>query len=184
MQVFAESYLSPQLEIPDSGFGEILACRIRDPADFCCRIRNPRLWNTEYTSQGIRNPTNDWNPQSNFLWLRIRNPWRGIRNPRLSWIPLHVAIPQFLLKLRFDSTISLAYVNKPDWVFNDQNRFSKRKELTFSSFYLLGWCKGGGDTNLPLSSLLGPVFRRPISANPGLNFNPGFSFFVQNHFSG
>ena len=62
MQVSAESYLSSQLEIPDSGIGEILACR----------IRNPRLWNTEYTSQGICNPTNDWNPESKFLKLRIR----------------------------------------------------------------------------------------------------------------
>ena len=32
---------------------------------------------------------------------------------------------------------------------------------------------------------LGPVVRRPISANPGLNFNLGFSFsFVQKHFPG
>ena len=30
-------------------------------------------------------------------------------------------------------------------------------------------------TNLGIA--LGPVVRRPISANPGLNFNPGFFFF-------
>ena len=30
---------------------------------------------------------------------------------------------------------------------------------------------------------LGPVVRRPISANPGLNFNPGLSFFSSKAFS-
>ena len=29
----------------------------------------------------------------------------------------------------------------------------------------------------------GPVFRRPISANTGLNFNPGFFFFCLKAFS-
>ena len=43
-------------------------------------IRNPRLWNTVYTSQGIRNPSNDWNPESRFRAQRIRKPVPGIRN--------------------------------------------------------------------------------------------------------
>ena len=49
-------------------------------------------------AQGIRNPTNEWNPESTFHWQRvlnqmprIRNPWREIQNPRMSWIPLHGA---------------------------------------------------------------------------------------------
>ena len=87
---------------------EILAFRILDPANVCCGIRNPRLWNTEYTFQGIRNPCDNWNPESKFLWLKIWNPAPGIRNLRLYWIPLHVAIPQLLLKLLYESTISLA----------------------------------------------------------------------------
>ena len=33
------------------------------------------------TAQEIRNPTNDWNPESKFHSLEIRNPVRGIRNP-------------------------------------------------------------------------------------------------------
>ena len=33
------------------------------------------------------------------------------------------------------------------------------------------------------SSRLGSVFRRPISANPGLNFNPGLFFFSTKAFS-
>ena len=43
---------------------------------------------------GIRNLFNDWtNPESKFTdkdWNPvpgIRNPWRAIQNPRLSWIP-------------------------------------------------------------------------------------------------
>ena len=52
----------------------------------------------------------------------------------------------------------------------------------FSFFHLLGWCEGGGDTNLPLPSLQGPVVRKPISANPGLNFSPGFYFFCSKFF--
>ena len=31
---------------------------------------------------------------------------------------------------------------------------------------------------------LDPVVRRPISANPGLNFNPGLFFFSSKHFLG
>ena len=46
------------------------------------------------TDLRIRNPTYDCNPESKVHWQRIpntapgsRNPWRGIQNPRLSWIP-------------------------------------------------------------------------------------------------
>ena len=128
------SCLSKGFRIPDSGSREILACRIRDPANFRC---------------GIRNPTNDWNLESKFHWLKIRNPipgirnpLRGIRNPRLSWIPLHVTIPQLLLKLHHDSAISLALVNKPYWVLNEQNRFSKRYDSCFLLFIYLDDIKG------------------------------------------
>ena len=70
----------------------------RNLGKFASGFRNPRLWNPEYRSQRIWNPTNDWNPESKFHsdqkdWNPvpgIRNPWRGIRNPRLSWILLHV----------------------------------------------------------------------------------------------
>ena len=58
---------------------------------FARGIENPGLWDPEYSS---RNPANDWNPESKFHLQRlrnqlfgIRNPWRGIQNPRLSWIP-------------------------------------------------------------------------------------------------
>ena len=46
------------------------------------------IWNT---AQRIRNPTNDYNPESKYHWQRIRNPVPRLRIPRLSCqIPLHV----------------------------------------------------------------------------------------------
>ena len=64
--------------------GNFFACGTGGILSF--RIRN--------TSQGMQNPTNDCNPESKFHWQKIRNPvpgtwnqWRGIQNPRLSWIP-------------------------------------------------------------------------------------------------
>ena len=60
------------------------------------------------TSQGIWNPTKDWNPESKFHWQTIRNPvpgiWyllRRIHNPVLSWIPLHGAISMGALLLAY-----------------------------------------------------------------------------------
>ena len=94
-KAFSLAWFSPQI-------------RYRNPWNFC-------LWNLEAqkilllasgilgfgirnTAQRIRNPSNDWNPESNFYWKRlemdtgIRNPLRGIQNPKLSWIPLYGAI--------------------------------------------------------------------------------------------
>ena len=64
---------------------------------FACGIRNPWPYNPENTAQGIRNPNNDWNPESRIQvstdkgWNPvpgIRNLPHGIQNPRRSWIPL------------------------------------------------------------------------------------------------
>ena len=61
------------------------------------KIRNPALWNLEYSS---RNPESHERLESRIqgplkknenLVPSFRNPQRGIQNPRLSWIPLHVA---------------------------------------------------------------------------------------------
>ena len=62
------------------------------------------------TAVGIRNPTNDWNPESKFhykIWkliTGIRNPRRGFRNPRLSSIPLHGATYLFSVEPRSTDT--------------------------------------------------------------------------------
>ena len=75
------------------GIGEILACKIRNRRNFCMWNPDAELW-LENTAQGIRNPSNDWNPESKFYWQRIRNPAPAIRNPRCGrmsvWIPLHI----------------------------------------------------------------------------------------------
>ena len=51
---------------------------------------------------GIRNPFNDWNPESKSHWERIQNrlpgiwnPRRRTQNPNVSWIPLHWATGTF-----------------------------------------------------------------------------------------
>ena len=53
------------LELPDSGIREFLACGIRDPRNFSCKIRNPGLWNPEYSSRNP-DPNKKWNPESKF----------------------------------------------------------------------------------------------------------------------
>ena len=42
---------------------------------------NIRLWNTEYTSQGIRNPSNDWNPESGIQVPLTKNLESSSGNP-------------------------------------------------------------------------------------------------------
>ena len=87
----------------DSGIREIFACGIqnmgkfacgiRNPENFTCGIRTPGFWNPESHYQlesGIQKPSSTdkyWNPV-----IVIRNPQRGVQNPRLSWIPSHGAI--------------------------------------------------------------------------------------------
>ena len=73
----------------DNKYFFLIALHVRNI--FACGIENPGLWDPEYSS---RNPANDWNPESKFHLQRLRNqlfgiqnPWRGIQNPRLSWIP-------------------------------------------------------------------------------------------------
>ena len=67
---------------PDSGIREIFVCRIRNPRKFC-------LWNLESwvcgipnTYQGIRNPTNDLNPDSKFLFQRLESIYEGVEKLR------------------------------------------------------------------------------------------------------
>ena len=67
---------------PDSGIREIFVCRIRNPRKFC-------LWNLESwvcgipnTYQGIRNPTNDFNPHSKFLFQRLESIYKGVEKLR------------------------------------------------------------------------------------------------------
>ena len=68
------------------------------------------LVETRILGFGIWNPTDDYNPGSKFHWQGIqnvvpgiRNPGRGIQNPRLSWIPLLV----YLVIKSFHSNLGL-----------------------------------------------------------------------------
>ena len=46
-------------------------------------------------TQEIRNPTNDWHPESKFYWQIVKSwPVPGIQNPRLSWIPTYMGREQ------------------------------------------------------------------------------------------
>ena len=57
---------------------------------------NRGLWSLEYSSKNLES-TDDWYPESIFQGQKIRNPVpetvknprRGIQNPKLSWISLH-----------------------------------------------------------------------------------------------
>ena len=82
----------------------------------CCGIRNPESqkillmesgilsFGIRNTDQGIWNPNNDRNPEfygfTEKYWNPvpgIRNPQRGIQNPRLCWIiPLHGVKDEYL----------------------------------------------------------------------------------------
>ena len=61
---------------------------------FACGIRNPGLWNPEYSSRNP-DPTNDCYPESKLQDIDsnpvpgIRNPRRGIQNSRPSRVSLH-----------------------------------------------------------------------------------------------
>ena len=57
----------------------------RNPGKFACGFRNPWLWNPEYSSQRIWNPTSDWNPESKFHSERLESiTW----NPEsMAWNP-------------------------------------------------------------------------------------------------
>ena len=89
--------------IPDSGIRDNFCLWNPECETFACGIEILGLGNRN-TAQGIRNPTNIWNPEfSKFHWQRIRNPvtgirnpWRGIHNPRLSWIPLYGSNPMHM----------------------------------------------------------------------------------------
>ena len=89
---------------------------------------------------GIRNPV-----------VRIRNPQRGIQNPRLSWIPLHGAtcylIHNKLKQLRFNCNISPFIKQKCNQYSLNGNKATLTQLLTLGrtrKFILPSWYKGRG----------------------------------------
>ena len=67
----------------DFGFqnqGNVLLVESGVQGNFVCGVRK--------TVQGVRNPSNDWNPKCKFHYQRLEystwNLWRGIQNTRMS----------------------------------------------------------------------------------------------------
>ena len=73
--------LAPCKRIPISKLiREIFVCGIwRDPANFCSGIRNPGIWNLE-CAQGIRNLTNDWDPESKLSFIDKESGIHGLKS--------------------------------------------------------------------------------------------------------
>ena len=112
------------------------------------------------TAQGIRNPTNDRNPESNFHWQRLEsstwNPqstaW-GPESIRLSWIPStwgDLSILTFHLPLQDSKsmagilcTLSLAVV--PRWFFWFPDKFSRRPNCYYCCCCVKMLLSGCGD---------------------------------------
>ena len=59
---------------------KVLLLKSEIQENFACGIRNPGIWNPESYNR-------DWNQVPG-----MRNPRRGIQNPRLSWISLYGVI--------------------------------------------------------------------------------------------
>ena len=95
---------------PDSGIREIFVCRIRNPRKFC-------LWNLESwvcgipnTYQGIRNPTNDFNPHSKFLFQRLESRYKGVEKLRkFVHKPHHSS--ESLAHFQYRTWISISYIH-------------------------------------------------------------------------
>ena len=79
---FGVSYffcIGPIKGYPNSGIGEIFACGIRKTSNLSCGIRNPELWNQEYSSRNpesrvplTKNPeSRAWNPAENKAVLQL-----------------------------------------------------------------------------------------------------------------
>ena len=88
----------------------------RNPRNFCFWIRN--------TAQGIRNPTNNWNPESKFHWQRLESStW----NPESTeWNP--------------ESKIVLDSLSKAIWRTNVKQRLCYRlatKEVKRCNKYII-----------------------------------------------
>ena len=95
---------------PDSGIREIFVRRIRNPRKFC-------LWNLESwvcgipnTYQGIRNPTNDLNPESKFLFQRLESIYKGVEKLRkFVHKPDHSS--ESLAHFQYRTWISISYIH-------------------------------------------------------------------------
>ena len=83
----ASSFLG-SLHVRLSGIREIFPSGIRNPEKIVFMESGMLGFGIRIPALGIRNPANDWNPESLFRTRnpeRIRIPQCGLQNPRLSW---------------------------------------------------------------------------------------------------
>ena len=79
---YAGNFFLPMWRNPNSGVPKIFACGIRNPEMFSCKSGILAFWRVWNTAQGIRNPTNHWNQESQFHWQEsgIQSLESGIRS--------------------------------------------------------------------------------------------------------
>ena len=78
-QPFILFHVLKGIRIPESGKFLLMQYEIQWSVAVESGILASGIWNT---AQGIRNPTRDWNPETNFHWQRNQNPLPGTRNPQ------------------------------------------------------------------------------------------------------
>ena len=95
---------------PDSGIREIFVCQIRNLGKFC--LWNPESWvfGIRNTDQGIRNPTNDLNPESKFLFQRLESIYKVVEKLRkFVHKPHHSS--ESLAHFQYRTWISISYIH-------------------------------------------------------------------------
>ena len=110
---------------PDSGIREIFVCRIRNLRKFC--LWNPESWvrGIPNTDQGIRNPTNDLNPESKFLFQRLESIYKGVGKLRkFVHKPHHSS--ESLAHFHYRTWISISYIHN---LFNPKLDKSYRAQV-------------------------------------------------------
>ena len=91
----------------NKSIGPCEGIRVLEPVKFLFVESGILSFGMRNKAQRIRNATKDWNPiqrSTRKKWNEvpgIRNPRRGIQNPRLSWIPLHETKSSTCQKLLF-----------------------------------------------------------------------------------
>ena len=104
----------------------------RIPENFARGIRNPGLWNAEYSSSNpeFYQRLELRSPESKFHWEKwnqvpgIGNSRCGIQNPGLSWIPLHGQILMlYFVSLRNNLDSRNCLADLPQWRSKQQTNW-------------------------------------------------------------
>ena len=104
--------LAPCKRIPISKLiREIFVCGIwRDPANFCCGIRNPGIWNLE-CAQGIRNLTNDWDPESKLSFIDKESGIHGLKSRIQDYLRFPYIWQKSMIQLRWSRLLRSDHIH-------------------------------------------------------------------------